>query len=151
MAYTKKVSKSQVFFYNNLSKYRYQIRVSFGSFFLHTSYVAIPLQITKREKMKHTKEDSTWLTIRANTGFWFSPKTMRFFGCRVYWHTLTETNGGYLFITCEDNFDRTERGFSVRFVNSDYEIETLGEFLGYETLAEAKKALKSYLVEKVGA
>jgi hypothetical protein len=101
--------------------------------------------------MKHTKESNTWLTIRANAGYWFAPDTLRFFGSRIYWQTLTETNSGFLFISSEDNFDRTEKRYSVRFVNADYDIDTVGEFNGYETLAQAKTALKSYLVEKVNA
>lgn len=89
--------------------------------------------------------------IRANLDYWFEPKTMKFFGSRIYWDTLTETPNGYLFISSEDNFDRTEKRFTVRFVNADYGIQTLGEFLGYATLGEAKNALKSHLTEKVGA
>lgn len=106
--------------------------------------------------MKHTKESNTWLMIRANCDYWFAPDTLKFFGSRIYWHTLTETKDGYLFITSEDNFDRTEKRFSVRSVNADYDIDTLGEFLGYATLAHAKTALKnikgfSDFIEKVGA
>jgi hypothetical protein len=101
--------------------------------------------------MKHTKDSNTWLTIRANSGYWFAPSTLKFFGSRIYWHTLTETNGGYLFISSEDNFDRTERRYSVRFVNRGYDFDTLGESDGYETLAGAKMALNGYKVEKVGA
>ena len=106
--------------------------------------------------MKHTKDDNTWLLIRAKTGFFFSPNTLRFFGSRIYWHTLTEIDGGYLFITAEDNWNATERRFSVRFVNADFGIETLGEFMGYATLDHAKTALKNVagfaqFVEKVGA
>jgi hypothetical protein len=102
--------------------------------------------------MKFTKESNTWLTIRANAGYWFAPDTLRFFGSRIYWQTLTETNGGYLFISSEDTYGRSpERRFSVRFVNRAYDIDTVGEFLGYETLAQAKTVLKSHLAEKVGA
>jgi hypothetical protein len=108
--------------------------------------------------MKHTKESQIWLTIRAENSFWFSQDTLRFFGSRIYWHTLTEIDGGFLFISTEDNFDRTEKCFSVRFVNVEdgYEIDTLGEFNGYKTLDHAKTALKniagfSQFLGKVGA
>lgn len=101
--------------------------------------------------MKHTRDNNTWLTIRVNAGYWFAPDTLRFFGSRIYWHTLTEIDGGYLFISSEDNFDRTEKRFSVRSVNADYDIDTVGEFNGYETFPEAKKVLKALTVEKVGA
>jgi hypothetical protein len=106
--------------------------------------------------MKHTKDGNTWLTIRANAGYWFAPDTLKFFGSRIYWQTLTETKDGYLFISSEDNFDRTEKRFSVRSVNSDYDIDTLGEYQGYATLDHAKTALKNIkgfadFIEKVGA
>lgn len=101
--------------------------------------------------MKHTKDDNTWLTIRANCGQWFAPNTLKFFGSRIYWHTLTETNGGYLFITSEDNFDRTEKRYSVRFVNADFGIQTLGKFLDFDSLADAKMFLNGYNSVKVWA
>lgn len=106
----------------------------------------------------YTKHSPEWELIRGNSGYWFSKSAMNFFGCRVYWHTLTEIDGGYLFITAEDNFDRTEKRFSVRFVNAadGYEIDTIGEFNAYETLDHAKTALKnisgfSQFLGKVGA
>ena len=108
--------------------------------------------------MKNTKDSQIWLTIRAENAFWFSKDTIKFFGSRIYWQTLTKAHGGYLFITSEDNFNRTEKRYSVRFVNveDDYEIDTLGEFGGYETLAHTKTALKniagfSQFLEKVEA
>ena len=93
--------------------------------------------------MKHTRDDHTWLTIRVNAGYWFSPDTLRFFGSRIYWHTLTATNDGYFFISSEDNFDRTEKRYTVRYVNADYDIDTVGEFNGYASYQHAKTALKN--------
>lgn len=114
--------------------------------------------------MRYTKDDLTWLKIRANSGHWFSPSTLRFFGSRIHWQTLAEIDGGYLFVSEEDNWDRSERRFSVRLVvllaDGSYDIETVGEYFTYETLAEAKKELKLsqdredlkiFLLEKVGA
>jgi len=100
----------------------------------------------------YTKHSPEWELIRGKSGYWFSQSTLRFFGSRIYWHTLTKnTNYQWLFITSEDNFDGTEKRFSVRSVNRAYDIDTLGDFLEYETLAEAKTALKSYLLVRVGA
>lgn len=108
--------------------------------------------------MGHTKEGQIWLTIRAENAYWFSQDTLRFFGSKIYWQTLTRIEGGYLFISSEDNFDRTEKCFSLRFVNVEdgYEIDTIGEFNRYKTLEHAKAALKNVagfaqFVEKVGA
>lgn len=101
--------------------------------------------------MKHTKDSQTWLTIRANTGHFFSPDTLSFFNSRIYWHTLTETNGGYLFITSEDTWNRQETRFSIRFVNRAYEIDTISGFGAYETLADAKQGVMRITARKVGA
>jgi hypothetical protein len=108
--------------------------------------------------MEQTKENQIWLKIRAENAKWFSTDTLRFFGSKIYWQTLTEIDGGYLFITAEDNYDRSVKLFSLRFVDveKNYAIDTLGEFNGYETLRHAKTALKnvagfSQFLGKVGA
>ena len=105
------------------------------------------------------KESYEWLQIRANTGYWFSPNTLRFFGSRIYWNTLTKIPNGWLFISSEDNFDRTERLFSIRKVRitpkpepdsrfSVYSIETL-EWQTLEDLKTAKKALDTLAKQQV--
>ena len=99
----------------------------------------------------HTKHSPEWELIRGKSGYWFSQSTLKFFGSRIYWQTLTRKQGFWLFITSEDVFNGTEKRFSVRLVDSSYDIHTIGEFLAYDTLAQAKTALKSYLLEKVGA
>jgi len=100
----------------------------------------------------YTKHSPEWELIRGKSGYWFSQSTLRFFGSRIYWHTLTGKDGFWLFITSEDIFANSfEKRFSVRLIDSRYDIHTIGEFLAYGTLAEAKTALKSYLVEKIGA
>jgi len=112
--------------------------------------------------MRHTKESQVWLNIRANSGYWFAPDTMKFFGCRIYWQTLTEYQDGWLFISSEDNFERTEKRFTIRQISetpdkfADYDIDTVGEYQGYATLEHAKTALKNIkgfadFIEKVGA
>lgn len=83
-----------------------------------------------------TKDSREWLLIRANTGYWFSKDNMAFFGCKVYWNTLTEIEDGYLFISSEDNFNLTGKPFSIRKVNRDYGIETLE----WQTLPDLKTA-----------
>lgn len=96
--------------------------------------------------MTYTKDDNTWLLIRANTGYWFSKNTLAFFGSKIYWNTLTPVEGGYLFISSEDNFDGTERLFSVRKVNRDFGIET-PEWQTLPDLKAAKTRLRELVAD----
>ena len=73
---------------------------------------------------RYTKTSPEWQVIRSNNAVWFEPSVMKFWSTRVYWQTLTAYHDGHLFVTAEDNYLRTERLFSVRFVNGD-SIETL--------------------------
>lgn len=94
------------------------------------------------------KNSREWREITAKAGYWFSPSSMRYFGCRVYWNTLTELQEGYLFISSEANFDGSEKRYSIRKVNADYGIETIGSFGEFENLSSAKKALIEYVTEE---
>jgi len=74
-------------------------------------------------------------------GHWFSADTMRFFGSRV----LPTVYGGRYFITSEDNFQRTEKLYTVRQAQPNGDIDTVGDFQAYATRAEAVKAIKALL------
>ncbi len=70
----------------------------------------------------------------------FSPDSLRFFGSRV----LPTVYAGNVFITSEyTNWDRSDRAYTVRRLESDGTIETVGEFLGYATRAEAVKVARA--------
>ncbi len=74
-----------------------------------------------------------------NSGqFWFSPSTMAFFNSKVE----TDLINGEYFVTSEDNFDGTQRLFSIRRANPDASIDTVGEFQGYTSLNAATEALR---------
>jgi hypothetical protein len=69
---------------------------------------------------------------------WFSQETMKFFGSKIESSLL---KGGY-FITSEKNFDGTKRLYSIRKVNEDFSIDTIGSFQQFTTKNLAKKYIK---------
>jgi hypothetical protein len=70
----------------------------------------------------------------------FSKDTLAFFGSKVYPELYTVA-GRQFFITSEDNFNRTEKGYTIREAMPDGSIETLGEFLQYATKEKATFAI----------
>lgn len=91
--------------------------------------------------MLYNKESKEWLLIRANAGHFFSPETMRFFGSKIYWNSLTPVGDRWFFITSEDNFDRSLKLFSLREVDESFNFNTV-DYQEFETLAEAKEELE---------
>jgi hypothetical protein len=86
----------------------------------------------------------------ANRGHhWFDPETLQFFRSRVG-RTLY---GGRYFISSEQNkgyypeYYCYPRMYTVRVVNADGSIDTVGEFQAYETRAQAIAAIKRLLRE----
>ena len=73
---------------------------------------------------------------------WFSPSTMRFFGSKVY----PDLVGGRYFISSEENFDGTQRLYTLRMVTDEGLIDTVGDFQGFTSLRQARKALKAFEV-----
>lgn len=71
----------------------------------------------------------------------FSPETMRFWGSRIHRATATAYKSGLFFVTSEHNFDRSERRYTLRLANLQ-QIDTVGDFNGYATLSEAKRAMR---------
>jgi hypothetical protein len=77
----------------------------------------------------------------------FSKDTLAFFGSKVYPELYTVA-GRQFFITSEDNFNRTKKGYTIREVMPDGDIETLGEFLEYETKEQATFAIPFQMIER---
>lgn len=71
--------------------------------------------------------------------YFFSRDTMRYWGCRI-------ESGLYknrCFITSENNFDGSKRGYTVRRFSEDFKrIDTIGIFQEYSLLSSAREAAK---------
>lgn len=74
----------------------------------------------------------------------FDPGAMRFFNSRI----SEEVYGGKYFITSEQFDDRSPRLYTIRMVNDDASIDTIGDFQQYNTLAQAKGAIKRLIKEE---
>lgn len=74
----------------------------------------------------------------------FDPSTMRFFRSRVG-NTIY---GDKYFISSEQFDERSPRLFSIRLVNPDGSIDTMGEFQEYSTRAQAMREVKRLLMEE---
>lgn len=75
---------------------------------------------------------------RANRGIdnhWFDSGTMLFFNCRIE----TKLADGRYFISSETGPDEIRR-YTIREVEPDGAIDTVGEFQQYETLEDARAA-----------
>ena len=77
--------------------------------------------------MTYTSASPEWRAIISNNPLWFNAKTQEFWGSEVLWDTLTPVlNGEWLFLSLEDNFDRTQKMYSVRLASTEStEIDTL--------------------------
>jgi len=94
--------------------------------------------------MGYTKDSQEWLTIRANNANWFSPRSMRTWGSKVYWQTLTHAkyDNNWYFISSEDNWDNTVKKYTLRRLMTIHsELDTY-EWQAYETYPEALARLK---------
>jgi hypothetical protein len=76
--------------------------------------------------MTYTKSSPEWQDIMRENR-WFLPETMEYWNCTVLWDTLTPVgNGEWLFLSLDDNYNRTERMYSVRmFSTNDRHMSTL--------------------------
>ena len=82
---------------------------------------------------------------KAKGQHFFDKDTLAFFGSKVYPELYTVA-GRQFFITMEDNFNRTEQGFTIREAMPDGDIETIGEFLQYATKEQAIFAIPFQMV-----
>lgn len=83
---------------------------------------------------------------KAKGQHFFDKDTLAFFGSNVY-NGLYTVAGRQFFITSENNFNRTKKGYTIREAMPDGDIETVGEFLGYETKEQAIFAIPFQMIE----
>ena len=82
---------------------------------------------------------------KENGQHFFDRNTLAFFGSKVY-PDLYTVAGRQFFITSEDNFNRTEKGYTIREAMPDGDIETISEFLQYATKEQAIFAIPFQMV-----
>jgi hypothetical protein len=73
--------------------------------------------------------------------YWFSPKTMRFFKCKIE----SEIIHGKYFVTSESNGQ--ERKFSARIADEKGNIRTIGTFHNY-TKEEALAKIEEHYIDE---
>lgn len=71
--------------------------------------------------------------------YWFSPDTMRFFSSRVESGIVA----GRYFVSSEQQDDDYPRLYTVRAVDDQAGVVTVGDFQGYASLDEALRAVGS--------
>lgn len=89
-----------------------------------------------------------WADVITGSAFWFTRSAMAWFGTRVVWSSLTQDATGWLFITSEQDGRGAwngERRYSVRHFRYGSGVDTMGEFGGYDTLKNARIAIKGHL------
>lgn len=85
-----------------------------------------------------------WGKVIDNSGHFFDRATMRFFHSRISWGSLTRLNDAYLMFITSEQSPYGPRRYSVRLWNG-LSISEIGEYQAYETLAQAKQALKKWV------
>ena len=92
--------------------------------------------------MQYDKYSPEWWQIVKNAGHWFSPSTMKFWGCEIIWSSLVKSSdGSWLFLSKDFTYDRSQKAFSIRKVESDGGISTVELQFAYDR-REAIKRLK---------
>ena len=102
-------------------------------------------------KYPYKKDGFEWLNIRVANGHWFSKSTMRFFGSKIYWNTLTRFDDGWAFISSEGDDYNTliPRGWTIRFVGPDWKIgNDLTPFRELPDFQSAKSKLAELIKER---
>ncbi|AYB70856.1 hypothetical protein SEA_YABOI_278 [Streptomyces phage Yaboi] len=80
---------------------------------------------------------------------WFSSSSMRFFNTELYENDLFPIGQrGVIFITSEYMDDPKYKSYSLRYatrnVDGFFKIETLDDFMGYDSLQDAIDGARSY-------
>lgn len=76
-----------------------------------------------------------------HNGYWFSKDTMSFFKSKVNDEVFCSKKLVFFVSSEKKGFDSNERRFSLRVFNPmTKQIDTMGDFLQYETLTQAKSA-----------
>lgn len=78
--------------------------------------------------------------------YWFSKETLRFFKSKIYGPVYGTEYGRFLFISSEKRDDE-RRKFTIREMEPDGSIETVGEFQAYGTYKAAEKAIRELLAQ----
>ena len=87
--------------------------------------------------MNFYKDSLEWKSIIAKHSTWFSESNLSFWNSKVLWSTLTPVGDDeWLFLSLEDNFDRSKQMYSVRFVSNET-IDTLS----FQQTSDKKRAL----------
>lgn len=74
---------------------------------------------------------------------WFKPNTMRFFKSRVSEASFIVVDPDTAYFISSEPSPQGERRFSIRKANLiTGNVDTVGEFMEYETMAQARGALK---------
>ena len=73
---------------------------------------------------------------KAKGQHFFDKEALSFFGSKVFPELYTVA-GRQFFITAEDKFNRTKKAYTIREALPDGDIQTVGEFLGYESKEQA--------------
>lgn len=101
---------------------------------------------TYRQAHAHEVTKPQFLTVadvraynQATGGHWFDRSAMRYFGTKI--HTKGLLICGKYFITSEQP-PHGPRGYTVREVSTDGDINTVGELCGYRTAKEAAMAAR---------
>ena len=90
--------------------------------------------------MKHFHSTYQIVAFNKSVGnHFFSPSSMRFFSSRVH----SEVYSGCYFVTSEKFDWKSPRLYTVRKIESDGSITTIGDFQGYETRSKAHTAAKN--------
>jgi hypothetical protein len=76
--------------------------------------------------------------------YWFSPATMQFFDSKIE----TELINGKYFITSEQGPHQLARHYTIRVVNDDATIDTVGEFQAYSSLSVAQWNLRMIIEDQ---
>lgn len=79
---------------------------------------------------------------KARGSHWFDPDTMRFWRSRVLRGVMTTADGSSLFVSSEAT-PEGHRAYSVRRYREG-RMDTLGDFMGYATAAQARAAMREY-------
>ena len=85
-------------------------------------------------------------------GTWFNATEMRFFNTEIY-EVCEVYKGekflGCLFITSEifNGSSKSEKKYSIRWLKTDGNVETVPEFFHYKTKYKAEKEFKNYLTQ----
>jgi hypothetical protein len=78
-------------------------------------------------KIPNNYPQAEWTAIINGSGNWFDQSSVDYWGTKVMWDSLTytETDGVFLFITEEDDFNRAERLLTIRMFVPDRGITTM--------------------------